>query len=439
MTGTTAESQMMGPWLTTALVVGTMIGSGIFMLPASLAPLGANAVIGWLVSIVGALSIAFAFSRLARLGGGGIQSYVEQVFGPLPAFLVTWAFWFANWTSMAAVAIAFGAATSRISPLFGDDTVIIIAVSAIALLTLVNAMGVRVAGGLNIAAIVIKLIPLIGVAVLLSVRNSEGVPLEPLAVVPISVAHIAAATALTLFAMLGFENATAPVGKIRDPERTLPGAILGGTALVGIVYLVSSTSVALLLPADVAATSPAPFADVFAIYGGETLVLLVAFAIAVSAFGALNCLTLASGELGYAMAIRRQLPAFMTRTRGANTPVAAQVAGSALAILAVLANSNRSTTGLFTFLILVTTSGALATYLAAALAAWPACRTAVSKAVIGVALLFIAFAFYGVGFEANAWCVALLALGALIYFAMRLLNSRATTLAAVPAPAAPRE
>lgn len=439
MTERAKPSQMMGPWLTTALVVGAMIGSGIFMLPVSLAPLGWNAVVAWLVSLTGALSIAFALSRLSRGGGGGIQSYIEQAFGPLVGFLVTWAFWVANWASMAAVAIAFGAAMSRIMPLFGDDTVIILSVAAIIALTLINAMGVRVSGGLNMLTVAIKLMPLVGVVILLLVAVAAGERLEPLATAPLSIANIATATTLTLFALLGFENATAPVGKVRDPERTLPRAILGGTLFVGLVYLLSSSAVTLLLPAELVAASPAPYADAFAARGGEGLVRLAAFAIAISAFGALNCATLVGGELGYAMAIRRQLPAAMARTRGANTPVVAQAASAVLAILLVLANASRSTAELFTFVILLTTSATLFVYLAGTAAALPWCRSIASRAILAVAGAFIAFAFYGAGMEANGWCLVLIAVGAAVYAFMRRLNSRATTPAAARAPAAPRE
>jgi basic amino acid/polyamine antiporter, APA family len=438
MTATRAQPQMMGPWLTTALVIGAMIGSGIFMLPASLAPLGWNAVAAWFVSLVGALSIAFALSRLSRGGGGGIQSYIEQAFGRLVGFLVTWAFWVANWASMAALAIAFGAAMSRIWPLFGDDTVVVLAVTALVVLTLVNAMGVRASGGLNILTIAIKLMPLVGVVVLLGVAVAAGEPLQPLARAPLTIASIAAATTLTLFALLGFENATAPVGKVRDPERTLPRAIIGGTLLVGIIYLLSSSAVTLLLPAELVAASPAPYADAFAARGGEELVRFAAFAIAISAFGALNCATLVGGELGYAMAIRRQLPATMARTRATNTPVVAQATSAALAILLVLANASRSTAELFTFVILLTTSATLIVYLAGTAAALPACRSIGSRAILAVAAAFIFFAFYGAGLEANGWCLVLLGVGAAFYAGMRSLSSRSASPPAEAVPAALR-
>jgi APA family basic amino acid/polyamine antiporter len=151
----------------------------------------------------------------------------------------------------------------------------------------------------------------------------------------------------------------------------------------------------------------------------------------------LNCLILATGELGFAMAQRRQLPTILARTRGANTPVAAQVAGSLLAVALVLANSSRSTAGLFTFIILLSTSGILVVYLAGTLAALREGGSAATKLVLAMALLFIAFAFYGSGLEADAWCLVLLALGAATYFVMRAINSRATTPALATAPAAP--
>ena len=128
-------------------------------------------------------------------------------------------------------------------------------------------------------------------------------------------ANIAAATALTFFAFTGFESATAPVGKVRNASRTIPLALLGGTAFVVLLYLVAGTGIQALLPASVVASSPAPFADVLAAYWGHGAASLAALGIAVAAIGCLNGLILTTGELGYSMALRGDLPAIMTRTR----------------------------------------------------------------------------------------------------------------------------
>ncbi len=131
-----------GIWMTSALVVGTMIGAGIFMLPVSLAPLGANAVVGWILSIVGALTIAFSLARLSQLGGEGIQANIERKLGRSAAFLVAWSFWVSNWAAQAAVAIAGASALSWISPVFvGPSFVIPMAVASVVFFTAVNAFG----------------------------------------------------------------------------------------------------------------------------------------------------------------------------------------------------------------------------------------------------------------------------------------------------------
>ncbi|HET9428275.1 MAG TPA: amino acid permease [Allosphingosinicella sp.] len=409
------DDRKMGLWMTSALVVGTMIGAGIFMLPMSLAPLGANAIIGWVISSFGALCIAFALARLSTLGGDGIQANIERQLGATTGFLVAWAFWVSNWVGLGALAIAGASALSWVDPDFtGPGFVIPAAIAGVVLLSAVNVLGVRSAGRMQIATVMIKLLPLAAVILLLALRGVSPEPFEPLAPVPIDVASIGTAVALTFFALLGFENATAPVGKVRDPARTIPRAILGGTLFVALVYLLASTSVQLLLPAETAASSPAPVADVIAMEWGGAIASLAAIGIAVAAFGALNGGILSTGELGYSMALRRDLPQVMARTWRGNTPVVAQLAGSGLSILLILANGSRASASLFTFLILLTTAAILVVYLAGTIAAWRLSGSAGAKLLLGCAFLFILFAGYGSGLEAILWCLALLAAGLIL-------------------------
>jgi APA family basic amino acid/polyamine antiporter len=435
---TIVRDHKLGIWMTGALVVGSMIGSGIFMLPVSLAPLGANAVLGWLISIVGALTIAFALASLGRTGGGGIHTYIGRAFGPLAAFLVTWAFWWSNIAAQAALAIATASALSRLLPALGGASgIVAVGVGSVVLLTLVNLRGVRTSGGLSLLTVLIKLLPLLAVVVILLLRRSSGIPFQPLANVSAALPNIATATALTLFALTGFENATAPVDKIRDPAKTIPRAIIGGAALVGFVYLISSSGVMLLLPADRIASSPAPYADVIALQWGEAAALLAALAIAVSAFGALNCMILATGELAYAMGLRGDIPAVMARTGRDNIPYVAHLVGGALTVALIVANASKTTAGLFTFVILLSTAAVLVVYALGALAAWKESAAPGSRAIVLVALLFIAFAAYGSGLQADLWCLVLLAGGIAVSFVMR---SRGGSSRAVEAnPAAPPE
>ena len=417
-----SEKPLMGIWMTTALVVGTIIGAAIFMLPVSLAPLGANAVIGWLLSGVGVLAIAFALARLSRLGGDGIQANIEREFGATTGFLVAWAFWVSNWTAQASVAVGVG---STLSFLAGRDLVLPIGISCVLILTAVNAIGVRAAGGLSIVTVAIKLLPLLAVVWLFLDRGVSQTPYEPLAPMPVTLPNLAAATALTFFALTGFENATAPVGKVRDASRTIPRALIGGTLFVVLLYVAAGTGIQLLLPADKIATSSAPFADVLVAEWGYGVASLAAIAITIAAIGCLNGLILGTGELGYSMALRGDLPAIMARTRGVNTPVVSQLVGAGLTLLLLLANSSRATANLYTFIILLSTAAIIVLYFVGALAAWKLSPSMGARSIIIVALLFVAFAAYGTGPEAVSWCLVLLGIGFAIRAVMRRVNLKA--------------
>jgi basic amino acid/polyamine antiporter, APA family len=428
------KRQMIGIWMTTALVVGTIIGSGIFMLPVSLAPLGRNVLIAWLISGAGVLCIVFAMARLSQLGGDGIQANIEREFGPTVAFLVAWAFWVSNWVAQASVAVGAASALS-FAGFGGPDLIVPVAIGFVVLLTGINAIGVRAAGGFSLVTVAIKVLPLLAVIWLFLERGTSGGSYEPLPPMPITLANVAAATALTFFAFTGFESATTPVGKVRDPGRTIPRALLGGTAFVVVLYLVAGTSIQMLLPADVVAASPAPFADALVSRWGHGAATLAALAIAIAAIGCLNGLVLGTGELGYALALRGDLPVVMAKTRGINTPVVAQIVGSGLTILLLLANSNRATANLFTFIILLSTAAVVVVYFTSALAARKLSPTPIARAVIATGLLFMIFATYGVGLEADLWCLVLLAAGLAIRAVMHRLNSRESRRTPDAAPA----
>lgn len=437
---TDATDGKMGIWMTSSLVVGTIIGAAIFMMPVALAPLGRNALIGWAVSGIGVLCIVFALAQVSRLGGEGIQANIEQMFGPTIGFLVAWGLWISNWVANASIAIAAASTLSFIGPAFGGpDTIVPVAIASVIALTAINALGVRAAGGVSVATVAIKILPLLAVIWVFLQRGASGVAYEQLPPTPISFTNVAAATALTFFAFTGFENATTPVGKVRDPSRTIPRALLAGTLFVVLLYLAAATSIQLVLPEQAIVASSAPFADALVSKWGHGIASFAAVAIVVSAIGCLNCLILGTGELGYSMALRGDLPAIMTRTRGANTPVVSQLVGSALTILLLLANDSRATADLYKFIILLSTAAIIPIYLFGALAAWKLSPTVRTRSIVIVALLFVAFATYGIGLEADLWGLVLLAAGLAIRTAVRRFSSRVPDLAGATASAAHTE
>lgn len=422
----TGKPQTIGLWMTSALVVGTIIGAGIFMLPVSLAPLGRNAIWGWVISGIGVMCIAYAFAQVSKLGGEGIQANIEREFGPTTAFIVTWAFWVSNWTAQASVALAIGSTLSFIAPdLIGESARVPVGLAFVALLTVINAMGVRAAGGFSLVTVAIKILPLFAVVAIFLLRGAGGGKFAPLAEIPVSLANLAAATAMTFFALTGFEAATAPVGKVRDPSRTVPRALIGGTLFVVIVYMLAGTGVQMLAPATAVAASSSPFPDVIAAYLGDNAAALAVVAVTISAIGCLNGLMLATGELGYSMALRGDLPAAMKRTRADGTPIVAQLVSTGVTALILLANSSRATANLYTFIILLSTAAIVILYFIGSLAAWKATRAVRSRTIIGLALAFVLFAAFGTGVEACLWSLALLAVGLAVRWLMHRLNARA--------------
>lgn len=421
----------LGFWTCVALVMGNMIGVGVFLLPAQLAHFGWNAVIGWVLTILGATMVAAVFARLAsRLPiTGGPYIYAREAFGPLPAFVVAWSYWISLWVGNATIATG---AVSYLSvfmpslagnPAFGAAATVML----VWLLTLVNCRGVEAAGAVQVVTTALKLLPLlaaIGLAAAL-IAGDGGASLRPVSADVISLGAVTTVATLTLWPMLGLESATVPADNVDDAARTIPRATLIGTLATGLLYLFLSSAIVLLMPSDRLAGSSAPVADFVAPYWGETARLVLAGFVAISALGCLNGWILVQGQMPYAMAREGVFPRWFAVTGRSGAPVRAIVGTSILLTATVLLNSSRSTADLFAFLLLISTSSSLVMYLAVALAALRLRQTGRLQMGVGmiavavIAVLYAAWALTGAGAEATLWCAALLASGIPVYLAMR--------------------
>jgi basic amino acid/polyamine antiporter, APA family len=423
-----SRPRLIGLWTCIALVIGNMVGTGIFMLPAQLAPFGANSLWGWLLTIAGALALTEVFALLARAlpGVNGPYHFPRMAFGPFAGFVSAWSYWVSIWVSTAAISIG---GTSYLLSLLNvaapGAAAPLIAIGLVWLLTGVNALGVRAAGVVQILTTLLKISPLLLVAVC-GLAHSAPVRMEAFFSVPFSGTATAAAAAITLYAMLGFECATVPGERVRNPERTIPLATRWGAVVTALFYILACTAVQFLVPADKLGDSRAPFADAaFILFGGGGAAVLGLVGV-ISALGALNGWILLQAELPVAMAREGVFPALFARRSRREVPLAGLVIASGLCTLLVLSNYTRTFNRLFAFMVLVTTAANLVTYLLAALAAlWlarqgrlrPRVRRLVPTACAGV--LFALLTFYGSGREAVLWVFALVAAGVPVYAAMR--------------------
>src|SRR5919106_5883455 len=194
---TQAPPRQIGFWIALALVIGNMIGSGIFLLPANLAPYGLNAVVGWVVTIGGSMCLAAVFAALARAlpTADGPYDYVRTALGEPPAFFVMWSYWISIWVTNAGLAIA---AVSYLSSLSPETFALpgVAALTAIAFVVLfagVACTGTRTSGGVQIVTSVLKTLPL-AAAILIAVMvlGSGGEPAQ-VSQVPVTPSGVAGA------------------------------------------------------------------------------------------------------------------------------------------------------------------------------------------------------------------------------------------------------
>ncbi len=239
----------------TALVVGSMIGSGVFLLPAALAPYGAASLLGWGIALAGALLLAATFARLAVQWPhtGGPYAYARRGFGDRAGFAIAWSYWVSIWSGMAAIAVAFAGSLGALFPAL-TATPLRAALCALAALwacTLVNLAGLREAGRMQVLLTALKLLPLLlfGLVALWWLDPGRYVPFNPSGQPLPQVANTT--VILTMWALCGLEVATVPAGAIRDPARTIPRATVLGTLLAGVATLLACTVVIGLVPADV--------------------------------------------------------------------------------------------------------------------------------------------------------------------------------------------
>ncbi len=417
------------------MVVGTVIGSGIYLLPATLAKYGPNIVFAFLVTIGGTMCLALTFAKLAARMPGGPFAYVGKAFGDLPAAITLWSYLVSQWTGVAAVALAVGGALGFVVPALGSGVgLVITAMVVISVLFVINASGVRAAGNVQLVTTLIKIVPLLAAILLVLGRFAGGTPLEPLSPTPVTLAGIAAAAALMLFSLTGFEAATVTANVTEDSTQTVPRATIIGTGFTGLVYLASTLAVLWLLPSAVAGQSSAPFADATAPLLGSVAGAFVAAIAAISAFGTCNALVLLSGEVARSIAAAGDLPPFFARTNRSGVPVGALAVGCGLAALLVLASNSESFVPLYVFITLLSAVASLILYAACAAAAL---RLRVGSAILALlALTYSVAMFVGAGWEATKWGLVLAALA----IPIRLISRRFwSTSATAPQQAGPPE
>lgn len=351
-----------------ALVIGNMIGSGIFLLPAALAAFGGISIVGWLFTAAGAMFLAMLFAKLASMVPkvGGPYAYTRLGFGDFAGFWIAWGYWISVWVGNAAIAVALVSYLQGVIPILGEQLWLsgVVAVGLIWLVTWINVMGIKQAGVFQVITTIMKLVPLVAMATigLFWINWSHFIPFNTSGMPPIQA--VTAVAALTLWAFLGVESATIPADDVKNPSKTIPRATVLGTIITALVYILSTVAVMGIIPLAQLGKSGAPYAVAAGSIWGQWAYYVVVIGAVISCLGNLNGFTLIQGQVPMAAAQDRLFPKIFGSMSKRGVPWFGVVISSVLVTLLLAFNYSGSSNlvQIFSFIILLATLTTLIPY-----------------------------------------------------------------------------
>jgi len=343
----------------TALIVGSIIGVGIFNLPSSLAVYGPISLVSMALTTVGALALALLFSSLSRRlpADGGPYAYSRVAFGNGLGFANAWSYWITAWAGNAAIAVGWVLYVEEFVNT-GHNKLASVGLVLIGLWipALINLSGLKNMGSVQVVTTVIKFVALAFMAIvgIFYIDRANFTPWNVSGQSAISA--IGGGMAIALFSYLGVETAAVAAGKVRDPDRNIPRSTILGTLATAAVYMLSLTVVFGILPTSTLSGATAPFSDAMnSMFGGTWTGKIMAIAVIISGFGALNGWTMICAEMPLAAAKDGLFPARFKHLSSKGVPVFGIVASTALASVAMAVNYlGSSGETVFTTLVLMT-------------------------------------------------------------------------------------
>ncbi|MGO4459458.1 APC family permease [Streptomyces sp. M-16] len=343
----------------TALIIGTIIGVGVFNLPTALATYGPIGLVSMGLTTIGALALALLFAALSRRlpADGGPYAYARTAYGNTLGFFSAWSYWITAWAGNAAIAVGWVLYVEVfLNQGHNRFFSVLLVLAALWLSALVNLVGVRQMGLVQVVTTVLKFAALAFMATV-GLFFVDGANYSPANISGEgTVAAIGGGMAIGLFSYLGVETVAVAAGKVRDPDRNIPRSTVIGTLATAAVYMLSLVAVFGILPAARLKDSTAPFSDAAnVIFGGTWAGNAMAVAVIISGLGALNGWTMICAEMPLAAAHDGLLPARFKQLSAKGVPAFGVVASTVLASVAVIVNySGSGGTSVFTTLVLMT-------------------------------------------------------------------------------------
>ncbi|KQY84742.1 amino acid permease [Brevundimonas sp. Root1423] len=391
MTDPTRDDRQKLGWGLAALVVaGNMIGSGVYLLPATLAPVGSSSIVGWVVAGIGAVTLALVFAALGRLhpDADGLSGFAERGLGRFFGFQTALAFWTACLVGNVAIAVAATGYLGFFFPVLKEPVAATFCnLGLIWLTTGAYILGARTASRFAAAALAIGLVPIV-IAVAAGVMAFSG---ETFAASwsPSGnslVESVPASLAVIFWAFLGVESAAVLSARVKDPARDVGWASIAGVLLASVVYVAASAAVFGVIPANVLVQSSSPYADLTARVFGASIGAAVAAAAVVKAVGTLSGWVMLGGETARAAARHGYLPSGFGA--GDHTPIANPLLGGAIMSVVAVISGQPTLGGQFGMLIGVTSVLSLVVYGLCSASLFRLARWTRARGVAALGLLF---------------------------------------------------
>ena len=417
-------------FMATMLVCGNMIGSGVFMLPATLAEVSGpiSTIIAWILTTIGSILIALSFANLGSKypSTGGAYQYTKEAFGEFAGFLSAWLYWNGSWIGNAAIIVALASYSSAIIPALNNPTVSIIFTSSILwIFTFLNIVGVKKAGKIQSFVTVFKIgfFALFIIVAFLNFDSSNILPLIPdgkgLNTIPL------AATS-TLWAFVGLESATVTAGEISNPEKNVKKSTIYGIMIASIIYILISVASMGAMSNNELALSSAPLTEILTNSLGSTIGKPLALSVVICILGTTIGWLLSTARVAYAAGEDGVFPkAFGKLSQKYGTPVNSLVIGSILVNILLIMNYQKSMVSAFTFITILATLTFLPVYLLTAAAEMMLLFKDERKLTLSVfikksfvpllAFIYALWTIYGSGAETVMWGFILMLIGIPFY------------------------
>ncbi|REF28493.1 arginine:agmatine antiporter (APA family) [Xenorhabdus cabanillasii] len=322
---TIADTKKVGLIPVTLMVAGNIMGSGVFLLPASLAATGGIAILGWLVTIIGAVGLSMVYAKISSLDDspGGSYAYARRAFGPFLGYQTNVLYWLACWIGNIAMVVIGVGYISYFFPILKDPTISTFTCIAILwIFVFLNIIGPHVITRVQAVATTLALIPIVAVAVFgwfwfsgstyMNAWNVSGLD---------TFSAIQSTLNITLWSFIGVESASVAAGVVKNPKRNVPIATIGGVLIAAVCYVLSSSVIMGMIPNATLAVSSSPFGDAARLALGDTAGAIVAFCAAAGCLGSLGGWTLLAGQTAKAAADDGLFPKIFAKVNKAGTPV----------------------------------------------------------------------------------------------------------------------